>query len=346
MKKFWLLGFSALLIAACGQAPSVPSASVTDAVAADTTTVTDVAPESAAVVTAQALSAWPVVKAHQGEANDIRAVQYLLNARGYGLAVDGDFGPATTAAVKRFQALRGLAADGVVGPNTWSRLILSVKLGDHGDAVKAAQTELHSPVGGDFGPITDAAVRKFQQDHGLTVDGEVGPQTWQALVAGTTGGTTPPPPAASGDRASLAQQILGSSKISLYTIQVSGVNDGADARSNIRDTATGGAARRSSYGTAPGGWVYLDSRMLRGMLTISNTYGMRVTTIAGGSHSAGSRHYAGLAFDVDTIGGRAVNSGNPYFRSFMQLCRNAGANEVLGPGAAGHSTHVHCGWPR
>ncbi len=131
---------------------------------------------------------WPVVKAHQGEANDIRAVQYLLNARGYGLAVDGDFGPATTAAVKRFQALRGLAADGVVGPNTWSRLILSVKLGDHGNAVKAAQTELHSPVGGDFGPITDAAVRKFQQDHGLTVDGEVGPQTWQALVAGTTGG--------------------------------------------------------------------------------------------------------------------------------------------------------------
>ncbi len=203
MKKFWLLGFSALLIAACGQAPSVPSASVTDAVAADTTTVTDVAPESAAVVTAQALSTWPVVKAHQGEANDIRAVQYLLNARGYGLAVDGDFGPATTAAVKRFQALRGLAADGVVGPNTWSRLILSVKLGDHGDAVKAAQTELHSPVGGDFGPITDAAVRKFQQDHGLTVDGEVGPQTWQALVAGTTGGTTPLPPAASGDRATI-----------------------------------------------------------------------------------------------------------------------------------------------
>ncbi|GAA2400757.1 D-Ala-D-Ala carboxypeptidase family metallohydrolase [Streptomyces glaucosporus] len=43
---------------------------------------------------------------------------------GYGgvLAIDGSYGPATAAAVKRFQAAYGLTADGVAGPQTFSRI--------------------------------------------------------------------------------------------------------------------------------------------------------------------------------------------------------------------------------
>ncbi len=35
-------------------------------------------------------------------------------------AIDGDFGPATEASVKAFQAWGGVAKDGVVGDQTWA----------------------------------------------------------------------------------------------------------------------------------------------------------------------------------------------------------------------------------
>jgi zinc D-Ala-D-Ala carboxypeptidase len=38
------------------------------------------------------------------------------------VSIDGEFGPGTTAAVKRFQSAYGLSADGVVGPNTQTKL--------------------------------------------------------------------------------------------------------------------------------------------------------------------------------------------------------------------------------
>src|SRR5438105_3080440 len=48
-----------------------------------------------------------------------RQVQLLQRALG-GIKVDGELGPETEAAIQRLQARHGLAADGVVGPATWS----------------------------------------------------------------------------------------------------------------------------------------------------------------------------------------------------------------------------------
>ena len=149
------------------------------------------------------ISPWPIVQ-NGSQGHPIRTLQYLLRARGYHVTVDGLFGPATEAAVKAFQASKGLAAVGTVSSQTWTALIIQVKQGSSGDAVRGVQeefqfrNELGDPskglqVDGIFGPKTDSAVRGFQHALSLdipsvAVDGIVGPVTWQALVSGMLSG--------------------------------------------------------------------------------------------------------------------------------------------------------------
>lgn len=53
----------------------------------------------------------------------VRELQRQLNAQGFSLAPDGDFGPATQSAVIRFQVANQLAGDGIVGPKTAMALL-------------------------------------------------------------------------------------------------------------------------------------------------------------------------------------------------------------------------------
>lgn len=55
-------------------------------------------------------------------------IQRLLNRRGFGLSDDGDFGPMTERAVKVFQTNHHIAADGIVGKQTWAALWWGQKL--------------------------------------------------------------------------------------------------------------------------------------------------------------------------------------------------------------------------
>ena len=49
------------------------------------------------------------------------------------------------------------------------------------DAVKHLQAALRLPVDGEFGPETEAAIRRLQARHGLAVDGVAGAATWRVL---------------------------------------------------------------------------------------------------------------------------------------------------------------------
>ncbi len=62
----------------------------------------------------------------------------------------------------------------------------TLRLASRGEAVKALQLELGftgTDVDGKFGRMTLAAVTTWQRNHGLKVDGVVGPATWKSLEA-------------------------------------------------------------------------------------------------------------------------------------------------------------------
>ncbi|WP_273851730.1 peptidoglycan-binding protein [Guptibacillus spartinae] len=120
----------------------------------------------------------------------------------------GYFGPVTEKAVKDFQkakklqvtgtatketmdALDGLTEKVVSSPSTGEDYGDLLKKGSTGSLVKELQSKLQAiglysgPLDGDFGNGTDRAVRNFQSRNKLTVDGIVGPATWEKLKQST-----------------------------------------------------------------------------------------------------------------------------------------------------------------
>jgi N-acetylmuramoyl-L-alanine amidase len=126
---------------------------------------------------------------------EVRDVQgRLARLRRYEGPIDERFDSQTEEAVRAFQRERGLAADGIVGPETWRALVeAGHQLGDRllwqspqmlrGDDVRELQHRLNQlgfdagPEDGIFGPLAHAAVAEFQRNVGLDVDGVAGPRT-------------------------------------------------------------------------------------------------------------------------------------------------------------------------
>ena len=103
--------------------------------------------------------------------------------------MDGRYGPATKKALiiglqteLNQQYQRGLAVDGSLGPATKAAIVYT-KRGIKGNITWLVQAALYckgyDPKGldGSFGPGLEKAVRKYQEDHGLQVDGSAGRET-------------------------------------------------------------------------------------------------------------------------------------------------------------------------
>lgn len=144
------------------------------------------------------LSAYPVLR--EGDrGNKVRLLQYLLNSAGYDAAPDGIFGAQTANALRAFQTANALAADGVAGGGTYSRLLLTegltpVSAGATGNTVRYLQQKLLAKlypvdVDGVYGDGTREAVRQFQIERGLPPTGNVNAAT--AAAVSETGNPRP-----------------------------------------------------------------------------------------------------------------------------------------------------------
>ncbi|MEA5051578.1 MAG: peptidoglycan-binding protein [Oscillospiraceae bacterium] len=163
----------------------------------------------------------PNVTLAQGdEGGSVTLAQYLLNVAAelyptlHPVAVDGAFGAATRQAVVIFQGVRGVGADGVVGPKTWNELYkvfysvfnavtpigdtaypgTALRAGSEGAHVRLMQRYLNYiavflssirelTIDGIFGSATRASVVAFQSLFGLAADGVIGRQTWNRIVS-------------------------------------------------------------------------------------------------------------------------------------------------------------------
>ena len=145
----------------------------------------------------------------------VSKVQTELKALGYYYGqVTGNAGPKTVAAIKSFQGKNGLTADGIAGPQTIAKIDAAyeakggsssgsgssasgLKLNSKGTDVRNLQQDLTTlgyywaEITGNFGERTEAAVKRFQEENGLTADGVAGTKTLNAIAAAVArkGGT-------------------------------------------------------------------------------------------------------------------------------------------------------------
>lgn len=145
--------------------------------------------------------------------DEIRQLQENLKALGFyeSGSVTGNYGTLTEEAVRQFQRKYGLDADGIAGTKTLAKIqsLLGssssgtgadasgmLKPGSSGTAVRQLQEDLKTlgfydgSVTGNYGTLTEDAVRRFQKRNGLDSDGIAGTKTLAAIASALTGGSS------------------------------------------------------------------------------------------------------------------------------------------------------------
>ncbi len=193
-----------------------------------------------------------------------------------------------------------------------------IGIGSQGAEVRDLQQRLKTAgydvaASGQFDEKTLAAVKKYQGDKGLLVDGKVGQQTWGSFF-----GIKAPP----------GTEMLGRA-----------TSPGAPAGTGYspKDTFEPGKVGGPSGGS--------NSAKLQWAMNVARQMGLTITSTTGGRHAPGSYHYQGRAFDV-----AGSPSQMARFYDAMKAQRPTEAfydprggikfgNEIGAIG--GHSDHVH-----
>ncbi len=222
------------------------------------------------------------------DADSVREAQTILKALGYYNGdITGNAGEKTQAAIRSFQRQYGLTEDGVAGSNTLAKLY-EVYQGAASSNTAAAETDTDSimtaqailkelglyngDITGNAGEKTQAAIRAFQQQYGLTVDGIVGQKTLSKLYEVYQGASSV---SASGEEQNNAeadvireaQTIL--KELGIYSGDVTG-NAGEKTQAAIR-------AFQKQYGLTVDGVV--------GQKTLSKLYEVYQAAVSGASVS-------------------------------------------------------------
>ena len=146
------------------------------------------------------VTATPSATLKEGDTGEaVKRLQQQLKTLGYySGSVDGTYGSGTVAAVENFQRINNLTVDGKAGPATQSKLFgtnatantySTLREYDEGSAVTTLQSALYElgyfdgPIDGIYGATTKDAVRAFQINNNLKVDGVAGNSTLQAVYS-------------------------------------------------------------------------------------------------------------------------------------------------------------------
>lgn len=155
--------------------------------------------------TSSAKSIYPLIKRGSSRKIAIRAMQKLLDCKGYNLGkwgIDGDFGWDTYQALRDFQRKNRLLIDGECGDFSWCCLISGktdgsqpsvLKKGNSSESVKSAQALLilngcdcgTYGADGEFGNDTEKAVKDFQKKiMNTSQTGIIDLNVWKSLIGG------------------------------------------------------------------------------------------------------------------------------------------------------------------
>lgn len=158
------------------------------------------------------------ISARTASGETVKRIQTELKALNYYSGkITGNAGEKTVAAIKSFQRKNGLTADGIAGPQTIAKIDAAyesktgkssssatsssasgLKLNSKGTDVRNLQQDLTTlgyywaEITGNFGAKTETAVKRFQEENGLTADGIAGTKTLNAIAAAVArkGGTS------------------------------------------------------------------------------------------------------------------------------------------------------------